>query len=131
MDAFAEVGSLDPHEIWDGVLGRVVDGEHLTLSVIELDPDAVVPEHRHGNEQLGVLVAGSLSFRIGEETRQLGPGGLWRIAAETPHEVRAGPEGAVVVEAFAPRRDDWDALVRRTGAVPRWPGPTAPDEQPS
>lgn len=121
MDAFAEVGSLDPYEIWDGVLGRVVDGENVTLSVIELDPGSVVPEHRHANEQLGVLVAGSLSFRIGEQTRELRPGGLWRVPADEPHEVRVGPDGAVVVEAFAPPRDDWGALARRAGAVPRWP----------
>jgi len=38
-----------------------------------------------------------------------------------PHEVRVGPDGAVLVEAFAPRRDDWDALERRAGAEPLWP----------
>ena len=125
MDAFADVSSLAPHRIWDGVLGRVVDGENVTLSVIELDADSVVPEHRHENEQLGVLVAGSLEFRIGEETRKLGPGGLWRIPANVPHEVRVGPDGAVVVETFAPRRADWDALDRVEGSLPRWP-PVAP-----
>ena len=118
---FADVASLDPHAIWDGVAGRVVDGRNVTLSVIELDANAVVPEHRHENEQLGVLISGSLSFRIGDETRDLAPGGLWRIPADVPHEVRVGPDGAVVVEAFAPRRDDWDALERRPGAAPRWP----------
>lgn len=121
MSYFSEVAGVAPHEIWEGVAGRVVEGEQATLSVIELDAGAVVPEHRHANEQLGVLVAGSLTFRIGEESRELRPGGLWSIPADVPHEVRVGPEGAVVVEAFAPARADWASLGRRENAVPRWP----------
>src|SRR5581483_11419924 len=67
MTVFSEVPSSAPLEIWQGVLGRSVEGENATLAVIELDPGAIVPEHRHVNEQLGVLVTGSLTFRIGEE----------------------------------------------------------------
>jgi quercetin dioxygenase-like cupin family protein len=120
MSAFSAVESTDPHRIWAGILGRVVQGEGITLGVIELEPNAVLPEHSHEHEQLGVLVRGSLAFRIGEESRELAPGGMWRIGAHVPHDVRVGPEGAVVVEAFAPRRDDWDALERET-ARPLWP----------
>jgi quercetin dioxygenase-like cupin family protein len=121
MSAFADVEHTDPHEIWQGVLGRVVQGEGITLGVIELEPGGVVPEHRHANEQLGVLISGSVTFRIGDELRELRPGGMWRIGANVPHDVRVGPEGAVVVEAFAPKRGDWDALERRPGSSPRWP----------
>jgi unsaturated pyranuronate lyase len=121
MSAFSEVAAAAPHEIWTGVLGRVVFGEQATLAVIELEPDAVVPEHRHPNEQLGVLVSGSLTFTIGGETRELGPGGMWCIPGEAPHDVRAGSDGAVLVEAFAPARADWAGLAHREGAVPRWP----------
>ncbi|HET7044565.1 MAG TPA: cupin domain-containing protein [Gaiellaceae bacterium] len=121
MSVFSEIASIDPHQVWDGVLGRVVEGENATLAVIELEPGAVVPEHRHVNEQMGVLIQGSLSFRIGEETRELAPGGMWCIPADVPHEVRVGPDGAVLVEAFAPRRADWAGLEHRAGAVPRWP----------
>jgi quercetin dioxygenase-like cupin family protein len=121
VSAFSEVGSVDPHRIWDGVSGRVVDGSEATLAVIELDADAVVPEHSHANEQLGVLISGSLVFRIGDERRELGPGGMWLIPPYVPHDVRGGPEGAVLVEAFAPRRADWAALKRLAGSQPRWP----------
>jgi quercetin dioxygenase-like cupin family protein len=121
VSAFSDVGSVDPHRIWDGIHGRVVDGSEATLAVIELDANGVVPEHSHANEQLGVLISGSLRFRVGGETRELGPGGMWRIPPHVPHDVTVGPEGAVVVEAFAPRRADWEALERVPGTTPRWP----------
>ena len=43
-----------------------------------------------------------------DERRVLGPGGTWRILGGTPHSVQTGPGGAVVVDVFAPARDDWD-----------------------
>lgn len=121
MEPFAELAQVEPHEIWDGVVGRVVAGAHSTLAVIELAPDAVVPEHRHENEQLGVLVQGSLTFRVGGVVRELSAGATWCIPADTPHDVSVGPDGAVVVESFAPARDDWRGLARRLPSPPRWP----------
>lgn len=112
---------MAPQQIWDGVLGRSVHGERITLGVIELDPGSVVPAHSHENEQLGLVLSGSLSFRVGEETRELGPGGTWRITANMPHEVRAGREGAVVIDVFAPVREDWAALDAAEPREPRWP----------
>jgi unsaturated pyranuronate lyase len=120
---FADLEGMSPLRIWDGVASRVVEGERVTLAVIELDPDSLVPEHSHENEQLGVLVAGLLEFRIGGETRRVGPGGTWCIPANVPHEVQTGPEGAVTVEVFAPPRSDWAALERLEVQPPRWPTP--------
>jgi len=121
VSAFAELPTLPLQQIWDGVAGRAVHGEHVTLAVVELDADSVVPEHSHENEQLGMIIAGSLTFRVGDETRELSIGCSWRIPANVPHEVRTGPGGAVAVEAFAPPRDDWNAFERLAGRRPRWP----------
>lgn len=119
---FDDLAAIPPLLIWDGVLGRAVEGERMTLAVIELDPGSVVPEHTHENEQTGVLLRGSLTFSVGDETRELGPGGTWRILANVPHSVETGPEGAIVVEVFSPARDDWEQLERGERRPPRWPG---------
>ena len=121
MSAFDNMSSLDLQQIWEGVHGRVVHGERLTFSVIELDPNSVVPEHSHDQEQLGMVLKGSLSFRIADETQDLAPGATWSIPSKMPHEVRAGPEGAVVIDVFAPTRDDWRAAPRADERAPRWP----------
>jgi unsaturated pyranuronate lyase len=121
MTAFDELAEIAPHQIWAGVMARVVAGERATFAVIELDPNTVVPEHAHENEQLGVLAAGLLRFRIGGEEREVKVGGTWCIPAQVPHDVVAGPEGAVAIEVFAPARADWDALERGQPSAPSWP----------
>jgi quercetin dioxygenase-like cupin family protein len=93
----------------------------MTVALIELDPGATVPEHSHVNEQVGFLVQGSLVFTVGGELGEIVSGGSWRILANVPHSVVAGPEGAVAVEAFAPAREDWAAIPVSEPGPGRWP----------
>ena len=115
MPAFHDLRELAPQQIWDRIAARSLHGERLTLSVVELDPGAVVAEHRHDNEQLGVVLSGLMSFRVGDERRDLGPGGTWVIPPT------AGPEGAVVIDVFAPIRADWSELEQLEQRPPVWP----------
>jgi len=125
MPNLVELAQITPIQVWDGVVARRVEGDQLTLAVVELAPNSVVPEHRHANEQCGVVIEGEVQFRIGEEERVLGPGGTWRILSDVPHEVRTGPEGAVVIDVFAPARRDWDDRppvgTADEPALPVWP----------
>ncbi|MGI8607508.1 MAG: cupin domain-containing protein [Gaiellaceae bacterium] len=122
MDALGDIAAVPPQQIWDGITGRAVHGERLTLGLIELAPNAVLPEHRHENEQLGLVIEGSITFTIGTERRTLGPGGTWRIPGNVPHEAVIGPEGAVVVDVFSPVREDWKALPETESPPPPiWP----------
>lgn len=121
MSAFGNVSTLDLLRIWDGVHGRVIHGDRLSLGVIELAPGSVVPEHSHEHEQLGICLSGTVLFRVGDESKELGPGETWCIPGNTPHEVRTGPDGAVVVDVFAPPREDWREAERIESRRPRWP----------
>jgi unsaturated pyranuronate lyase len=121
MAGLQKVPELAALQVWDGVVGRVVSGKTLSLAVVELEPNARVPEHRHTNEQLGMVITGTVRFRLGDETRELGPGGTWSIPGDVPHEVHAGPEGAVVIDVFAPPRADWADLPPAGNAAPAWP----------
>jgi quercetin dioxygenase-like cupin family protein len=121
VSAFDNLSSLELQRIWDGVHGRVVHGERITLGVIELDADSVVPEHSHDHEQLGMCLSGSLRFRVGDESRELHAGETWCIPSNVPHDVRVGPEGAVVIDVFVPTRDDWREAERVDSRTPLWP----------
>jgi quercetin dioxygenase-like cupin family protein len=116
-----DLAGLELLAVWDGIHARTIEGERCAFAVVELDPGAVVPEHSHEHEQLGIVLDGSVSFRIEDETRELRTGGTWRIPPNAPHEVHAGPEGAVVIDVFAPARDDWQDLERLEPRPPRWP----------
>jgi len=118
MSAFGDLGASDPLAIWDGVVAWPIEGGRETLAWIELEPDSVVPEHSHENEQVGVLLRGSFTFRIGGEERELGPGETWAIPPNTPHDVVTGPDGATLVEVFVPGRADWSAHERVPGRRP-------------
>ncbi len=120
MSAFAALSAIPPQRVWEGILARGVHGERLSLAVVELDPNAVVGLHEHDHEQLGIVLMGSLRFTVGDETRDLGPGETWCIPSNTRHEATAGPDGAVVIDVFAPVREDWRALPTEERA-PRWP----------
>lgn len=119
--ALAELGDIQPRRIWQDVFARVVHGDRISMAVVELPPHGVVPAHQHENEQVGLCLTGALRFTVGEETRDLRPGGLWRILANVPHEVQAGPEGAVVVEVFSPIRSDWADGEEVPDAPLTWP----------
>jgi quercetin dioxygenase-like cupin family protein len=121
VPGFDDLQGLPVIQVWETVVARAVHGERQSLAVVELDPDAVVPEHKHENEQLGIVITGSLTFRIADETRELGPGETWTIPSNVPHEVTAGPEGAVVIDVFAPVRADWNELEHTEPHKPRWP----------
>ena len=123
MSNLKDLGDFPLLDIWsDQVRARRVQGERITLAIVELAPNAVVPEHRHGAEQLGMVIQGQMHFTVDGETRDLGPGGTWRILGDRPHDVVAGPEGAVVIDVFTPVRSDWDEKSVVPGApAPRWP----------
>ena len=121
MSAFVDIGTIPPKQVWEHIVARSVHGERLTLAVIELEPGAVAAEHSHENEQLGIVLRGSIRFRVVDEERELGPGGTWSITPGTPHEATAGADGATVIDVFAPTRDDWKQIERQEPRPGRWP----------
>jgi quercetin dioxygenase-like cupin family protein len=124
MDDLVDITDIPALDVWgETVRARVVEGEQASLALVELAPGAIVPEHHHVQEQLGICIEGSITFTIAGVTRSLGPGGTWRIPSDAVHDAVAGPGGAVVIDIFSPIRGDWASLPRSAPGVPRWPRP--------
>jgi quercetin dioxygenase-like cupin family protein len=121
MKTFEPVSGLQPYQLRDGITARAVNGERITMAVIDLEPGAVSPEHHHENEQLGFVITGSLTMRIGSEKRVLRAGDTYAIPSNVPHDAEAGPEGCTAVDVFAPVRADWEKLARLDPAPGSWP----------
>src|SRR5215216_2148842 len=118
MNAFTPLEAIAPQLLADGYLARAIHGDSLTMAIVEIGPGAELPEHRHDNEQLGLVIEGSVRFRVGSEERILGPGETWRITSNSRHAVRAGDGGALVMDVFSPPRDDWRTLAELDSRPP-------------
>lgn len=121
MSSLVDLADIAPIQVWENVQARRIQGDQLTVAVVELSPNAVVPEHQHPHEQNGMVLQGEARWRIGDEERLLTAGGTWQVKGNVPHAVVAGPEGAVLIDVFAPIRSDWDELERLPPTTPRWP----------
>jgi quercetin dioxygenase-like cupin family protein len=121
MSFFTRLAEIPPQEIWNGVVARAVEGREMSFAVVELSPGSVVDEHDHPNEQVGIVLRGSLTFTIGGETRTLGPGDTYNIPSGVRHTVVTGPDGAVAVDVFAPVRADWSRFEKGALRRPVWP----------
>ena len=91
---------------FDGVAMHATEAEKMTLSVVEMEPHAVIPEHSHPHEQIGFMVSGTAEFVIAGKSFTVHPGQLWRLPGGTPHKVIAGREPVRAVDVFYPVRED-------------------------
>lgn len=113
MSQEKEFHNLDnPHdgllrELAPGLMTRIFAGEHAMLSVVTLDPNAEGTMHHHPEEQWGVLLEGSAVRMQGGEEIQVKKGDFWRTPGNVPHTMRAGPEGARVLDIFSPPRPEY------------------------
>ena len=121
MSAFKPVAELSPIVLAEGIQARAVKGERMTMALVDLAPNAISPEHKHENEQLGFVVRGSMTMRIGDEVLELHAGDTYTIPSEVEHGAAAGPEGCTVTDVFAPIREDWDRREHLDPAKPDWP----------
>jgi quercetin dioxygenase-like cupin family protein len=121
VKTFESLRNIRPHALNNGITARAVEGERMTLAVVDLEPNIVMPEHHHENEQLGFIIAGSLTMFIGNEKRDLKAGDTYSVPSHVPHHVAVGPDGCTAVDVFAPVRADWRGMKRLDASDPRWP----------
>jgi quercetin dioxygenase-like cupin family protein len=94
-------------ELAPGIITHIFSGEHTTLSVVALAPNATGSLHHHPEEQWGVLLEGSGVRTQGDEEIPVKKGDFWRTPGNVPHTLRAGPDGARVLDIFAPPRPEY------------------------
>jgi quercetin dioxygenase-like cupin family protein len=95
------------HTIFPGVTVDTCVCEKLMMSVAEFEPHAVVEEHSHPHEQVGLVLQGQAIFFIGGEQKTLGPGDLFRIPGNVPHKVIALDQPVRALDVFYPVREDY------------------------
>jgi quercetin dioxygenase-like cupin family protein len=95
------------HTIFPGVHIRTCAAEKMMLSVVDLEPHAVVEEHAHPHEQIGMLLEGRAIFFIGTEQKTLQAGDLYRIPGNVRHKVIVLDQPTKALDIFYPVREEY------------------------
>lgn len=102
---FADLSAGIARTLAPGIDTAVFAGDQAMLSVVSFEPDSEGSIHHHPEEQWGVMLEGSgTRIQDGIEV-PVAPGDFWRTPGGVPHGFRAGPEGARVLDIFAPPRE--------------------------
>jgi quercetin dioxygenase-like cupin family protein len=104
---FPAADECGSHTIFPGVVIRTCAGERMMMSVVDLAPGAVVEEHSHPHEQVGMLLAGRAIFFIGAEQKTLQTGDLYVIPGNTLHKVIALDHSVQALDIFYPVREEY------------------------
>ncbi|HWB07927.1 MAG TPA: cupin domain-containing protein [Pirellulales bacterium] len=104
---FVDKKDCSHHTIFAGVDIFTAAGNSMMLSLVEFEPHAVVEEHSHPHEQMGLMLEGEAEFIVGGESRIVGPGTMWRIPGGVKHKVIAGDRPVRALDVFYPIREDY------------------------
>lgn len=107
LSYFVDKQNCSHHRIFPGVDIYTTCGDKIMLSLVEFEPHAVVEEHSHPHEQMGLMLEGEAEFIVGGESRRVSPGGMWRIPGGVPHKVIAGDRPVRALDVFHPIREDY------------------------
>jgi quercetin dioxygenase-like cupin family protein len=94
-------------ELGEGLTTRIFSGEQAMLSIVTIAPNCQGTLHHHPEEQWGVLLEGSAIRMQGDEEIPVRKGDFWRTPGGVPHTMRAGAEGARVLDIFSPPRPEY------------------------
>ena len=112
---------IEPRHLAPGVSGKIAWGKKLMLSLVLLEPNAAVQEHSHPHEQMGMLVSGTMQLVVAGKPIFLSGNEMYLVPGGVRHSARAGPEGAVALDAFAPPREEY----KKRGSAPKKSAPPA------
>ncbi|MEM7300907.1 MAG: cupin domain-containing protein [Pseudomonadota bacterium] len=107
-DNFFNVDQTDGgivRELAPGLNTTIFPGEQAMVSVVRIDPHAEGSLHHHPEEQWGYCISGSGLRTQGNDQVVVATGDFWRTPGNVPHTIKAGADGLVVLDIFAPPRE--------------------------
>ena len=96
-----------PRALNNGIKAQVFHGEQSTMMIARFGPNMPGRIHKHPHEQWHFVLEGSCTrVHEGEEVA-CKQGDFWVTLGDTMHTVVAGEDGLVLLDFFAPARDDY------------------------
>lgn len=104
---FVDWETIPPRPLSAGVTLRIFSSAQVMLSLVDLEPGAVVAPHQHPHEQLGMWLEGDAEATIGASHKSVRAGDCYYIPGGTMHTFVAGPRGGRALDIFNPPREDY------------------------
>jgi quercetin dioxygenase-like cupin family protein len=102
----ADLADLEWFQVDERLRKKVLNGQNMTVTRYSFAPRGRFPHHVHDQEQITYVLAGRLTFRVGNEDHVLNEGSLVIIPSSLPHSAEAGSQGAEVLSVVAPARTE-------------------------
>ena len=96
-----------PRQLAPGIAARIFPGVNAMLSVVTMEPHSSSPVHSHPNEQCGVCLEGEWIRIQGDQEHHVRAGDFWQTPPDVPHGGRALEQRCVVLDIFAPPREEY------------------------
>ncbi len=107
MSYFHDPSQVERIELAPGVMLRTMWGDKVMMSMVEVAPKAVVPNHTHPHEQAGLVLQGEFEFTIGGETKWVRPGDAYVIPGGVEHSLVGSDGWSLVLDIFSPPREEY------------------------
>ncbi len=107
IPSFFTVHDLHSETLENGVQRGIFNAPGFQFLEYRFAPGAIFPVHSHeANEQMGLVLEGSIEMTIGDETRKLSPGDYYYIPRCVPHGIKTLDKPVRVLDLFSPPRED-------------------------
>ena len=107
MTYFFDTLSLPRKELAPGISLRIISGEKVMMSIVEIAPHAVLLSHTHPHEQAGLVLEGMFEFTIGGERRMMKPGDSYMIPGGVEHSLIGSEGWSLALDVFSPPRREY------------------------
>jgi quercetin dioxygenase-like cupin family protein len=104
---FVRLDEVRAFDLVEGVTGRPLFGAGAMVNLIRFEPGATVPLHSHPQEQLGLVLEGMQALVVDGVAHEMEPFEAYVLPGGVEHSAYCGPDGALVLDVFAPVREDY------------------------
>ena len=94
-------------ELSPGANSRLISGRGAQVSFLRMNPEATFPDHIHPEEQLMVVLRGSIDEVILDGVAPMTKGDLLLLPGDMVHGGKVGELGCDVIDVFWPPRPDY------------------------
>jgi quercetin dioxygenase-like cupin family protein len=105
-------------ELVPGSTSHLVVGERILVSLLNMAANSYFPPHRHGAEQIMIVLDGYIDEIIEGKLYRAKKGDVLILPSNIEHGGYIGDVGCNVIDIFSPPRDDYLEKLRETFEKP-------------